>query len=489
MKRGPFTPEEDAQILAAHAVHGNKWAVISRSMPGRTDNQVKNRFNSTLRRTLAQNGKAPPASSPPKKASSPVAAAQHLSSPMGSRKQSSNQLAKQANLKRVASQILETMSCDESMESSQDNKDKRNNNNNNNMNNNTGKETTSKNAMKRPRKSPTKTKLGKSVRGPSRGPSQDREDSGGSESVGLETLIQASLMELQRIKSGKSASGFEKEYYTMNNDQTSAHGGFGTSTNNNNNNNNNNNKNINNNNPTQNNATMSNMSDRTMNDSRGMVSSMSMENLNRAARGGFSMPGIPNDSYDWRANSPVIGLPAFHSLNNQLVRRPSMLNIASQSVMVNNANPGGGGEQQQNANEMNDPRAGTSALSTPVTITPNLASSWYGRMLENLGWRNHFPLDVLPMQEQEDIHQKDAKEAHEKFQPIENGEDEECAPKEAATAATTKITAATDAALIVKTEEDNVKTQDELPSPLSDNTMKNDMNGTTGTAVNEAVAC
>ena len=96
---------------------------------------------------------------------------------MGSRKQSSNQLAKQANLKRVASQILETMSCDESMESSQDNKDKRNNNNNN-MTNNTGKETTSKNAMKRPRKSPTKTKLGKSVRGPSRGPSQDREDSG-----------------------------------------------------------------------------------------------------------------------------------------------------------------------------------------------------------------------------------------------------------------------------------------------------------------------
>ena len=62
---------------------------------------------------------------------------------MGSRKQSSNQLAKQANLKkRVASHILETMSCDESMESSQENKD-----------NNTGKEATSKNAVKRQRKS------------------------------------------------------------------------------------------------------------------------------------------------------------------------------------------------------------------------------------------------------------------------------------------------------------------------------------------------
>ncbi|ABO99319.1 predicted protein, partial [Ostreococcus lucimarinus CCE9901] len=50
VKRGPFTAEEDSTILAQHAIHGNKWAVISRSMPGRTDNQVKNRFNSTLRR-------------------------------------------------------------------------------------------------------------------------------------------------------------------------------------------------------------------------------------------------------------------------------------------------------------------------------------------------------------------------------------------------------------------------------------------------------
>ena len=221
-----------------------------------------------------------------------------------------------------------------------------------------------------------------------------------------------------------------------------------------------------------------------MNDSRGMVSSLSMENLNRA-RAGLSMPGIPSDSYDWRANSPVIGLPAFHSLNNQLVRRPSMLNIASQK---SGGGGGGGGEQHPNANELNDPRAGTSALSTPVTITPNLASSWYGRMLENLGWRNHFPLDVLPMQEQEDIQQKDAKEAHEKFQPIENGEDEEGAPKEAAAAATTKDAAATDAAVNVKTETDHDKKEDELPSPVSDNTVKNDINGTTGTTV-EAAAC
>jgi len=35
VKRGPFTEDEDRAILAAHAIHGNKWAVISRSIPGR----------------------------------------------------------------------------------------------------------------------------------------------------------------------------------------------------------------------------------------------------------------------------------------------------------------------------------------------------------------------------------------------------------------------------------------------------------------------
>uniref|UniRef100_A0A0D9WFF6 Uncharacterized protein n=1 Tax=Leersia perrieri TaxID=77586 RepID=A0A0D9WFF6_9ORYZ len=49
--RRPFSPEEDALIVAAHAKYGNKWATIARLLHGRTDNSVKNHWNSSLRRS------------------------------------------------------------------------------------------------------------------------------------------------------------------------------------------------------------------------------------------------------------------------------------------------------------------------------------------------------------------------------------------------------------------------------------------------------
>ena len=43
-----FTKEEDAQLIALHSQLGSQWKQISDFMPGRSENQVKNRFNSSL---------------------------------------------------------------------------------------------------------------------------------------------------------------------------------------------------------------------------------------------------------------------------------------------------------------------------------------------------------------------------------------------------------------------------------------------------------
>ena len=47
-----WTMEEDLLIVRLHLVHGNRWCDIAKQVEGRTDNAIKNRYNSNLRKRL-----------------------------------------------------------------------------------------------------------------------------------------------------------------------------------------------------------------------------------------------------------------------------------------------------------------------------------------------------------------------------------------------------------------------------------------------------
>ncbi|CAD6272060.1 unnamed protein product [Miscanthus lutarioriparius] len=56
LKRGNFTDDEDELIIRLHSLLGNKWSLIAGQLPGRTDNEIKNYWNTHIKRKLLARG-------------------------------------------------------------------------------------------------------------------------------------------------------------------------------------------------------------------------------------------------------------------------------------------------------------------------------------------------------------------------------------------------------------------------------------------------
>ncbi|GMI75938.1 hypothetical protein HRI_001263100 [Hibiscus trionum] len=52
IKRGNITPDEQDLIIRLHSLLGNRWSLIAGRLPGRTDNEIKNYWNTHLCKTL-----------------------------------------------------------------------------------------------------------------------------------------------------------------------------------------------------------------------------------------------------------------------------------------------------------------------------------------------------------------------------------------------------------------------------------------------------
>ncbi|KAK3158288.1 hypothetical protein QOZ80_2AG0135170 [Eleusine coracana subsp. coracana] len=110
IKRGKFTLQEEQTIIQLHALLGNRWSAIATHLPKRTDNEIKNYWNTHLKKRLAKMGIDPVTHKP--RADAPAAptaryrAAAHLSHTAqweSARLEAEARLAREAKLRAIAS--------------------------------------------------------------------------------------------------------------------------------------------------------------------------------------------------------------------------------------------------------------------------------------------------------------------------------------------------------------------------------------------------
>ncbi|KAL9166984.1 hypothetical protein ABFS82_05G066700 [Erythranthe guttata] len=56
IKRGNISEDEEDLIVRLHGLLGNRWSLIAGRLPGRTDNEIKNHWNTHLLKKLKNSG-------------------------------------------------------------------------------------------------------------------------------------------------------------------------------------------------------------------------------------------------------------------------------------------------------------------------------------------------------------------------------------------------------------------------------------------------
>ncbi|KAL8172481.1 hypothetical protein V2J09_024285 [Rumex salicifolius] len=115
IKRGPFKPDEEKLVIQLHAVLGNRWAAIASHFPGRTDNEIKNLWNTHLRRRLISQGIDPQTHEPlSTKLPPPSPSTRHMAQWESARLEAEARLSRESLLHDINNNSSSPSKCSES---------------------------------------------------------------------------------------------------------------------------------------------------------------------------------------------------------------------------------------------------------------------------------------------------------------------------------------------------------------------------------------
>ncbi|CAO2835081.1 unnamed protein product [Amaranthus hypochondriacus] len=108
IKRCPFTLEEEKLVIQLHAILGNRWAAIAAQLPGRTDNEIKNLWNTHLKKRLISMGIDPQTHEPSKPITNPPASpsTRHMTQWESARLEAEARLSSESLLSHAHSSVI-----------------------------------------------------------------------------------------------------------------------------------------------------------------------------------------------------------------------------------------------------------------------------------------------------------------------------------------------------------------------------------------------